>query len=52
MSKRKSNAPPGRHAYERLDRIMHEKARLGIMTSLVLHPEGVLFNDLKQVKQV
>ena len=37
----------GRYAYERLDRVLHEKARLGIMTSLLTHPEGVLFNDLK-----
>ncbi len=26
---------------------IHEKARLGILTSLVAHPEGLLFNDLK-----
>jgi DNA-binding HxlR family transcriptional regulator len=38
---------PGQFAYEGLDRVMHEKARLGILTSLVTHPEGLLFNDLK-----
>jgi DNA-binding MarR family transcriptional regulator len=38
---------PGRFAYEGLERVMHEKARLGIMTSLVSHPEGLLFTDLK-----
>src|SRR4029450_408566 len=27
----------------------HEKARLGIMTSLVTRPEGVLFSDLKRL---
>ncbi len=37
----------GRYAYEGLDRIMHEKARLGILTSLLAHPEGILFTDLK-----
>ena len=31
---------PGRFAYEGLDRVLHEKARLGIMTSLVTRPEG------------
>lgn len=40
---------PGRFAYEGLDRIMHEKARLGILTSLLSHPEGLLFGDLKQL---
>jgi DNA-binding MarR family transcriptional regulator len=40
---------PGRFAYEGLERAVHEKARLGIMTSLVTHPEGLLFNDLKEL---
>jgi DNA-binding MarR family transcriptional regulator len=40
---------PGRFAYEGLERAMHEKARLGIMTSLVTHPEGLPFNDLKEL---
>ncbi len=37
----------GRFAYDRLERVIHEKARLGIMTSLAAHPRGLLFNDLK-----
>lgn len=40
---------PGRFAYAGLERVMHEKARLGIMTSLVAHPEGLLFTDLKEL---
>lgn len=40
---------PGRFAYEGLERALHEKARLGIMTSLVTHPEGLLFTDLKEL---
>ena len=40
---------PGRFAYEGLDRVLHEKARLGIMTSLVTRPEGLLFGDLKRL---
>jgi DNA-binding transcriptional ArsR family regulator len=40
---------PGRFAYEGLDRVLHEKARLGIMTSLVTRPEGVLFSELKRL---
>ena len=39
----------GRFAYQGLDRAIHEKARLGILTSLVAHPEGLLFNDLKEL---
>jgi DNA-binding MarR family transcriptional regulator len=39
----------GRYAYDGLDRVLHEKARLGIMTSLLTHPRGVLFNDLKSM---
>lgn len=39
--------PSGRYAYEGLDRTIHEKARLGILTSLAAHAGGLLFNDLK-----
>jgi DNA-binding MarR family transcriptional regulator len=41
--------PTGRFAYEGLERIFHEKARLGIMTSLVTNPRGVIFADLKEL---
>ena len=40
---------PGRFAYEGLERVLHEKARLGIMTSLVTRPEGLLFSELKKL---
>lgn len=39
----------GRYAYEGLDRTIHEKARLGILTSLAAHPNGLLFGDLKEL---
>lgn len=39
----------GRFAYDGLERAIHEKARLGIMTSLVSHPRGLLFGDLKDL---
>lgn len=45
-----SNTPAtqsGRYAYEGLDRVFHEKARLGIMTSLSTRREGLSFPDLK-----
>ena len=37
----------GRYAYEGLDRVIHEKARLGILTGLLSCPDGLVFNDLK-----
>jgi DNA-binding MarR family transcriptional regulator len=43
------NEQSGRYAYEGLDRIMHEKARLGILTSLATHRDGLLFNQLKEL---
>lgn len=50
MSKSKKPAEPaGRFAYQGLDPLIHEKARLGIVTSLATHPQGLLFNDLKQL---
>ncbi len=42
-------AQTGRYAYDGLDRTIHEKARLGILTSLAAHPGGLWFNDLKSV---
>ncbi len=39
----------GRYAYARLFRIIHEKARLGIMASLLAHTKGLTFNDLKEL---
>jgi DNA-binding MarR family transcriptional regulator len=36
-------------AYEGLDRVIHERARLSVMTSLMGNPKGLTFNDLKQL---
>lgn len=36
-------------AYDGLDRVIHEKARLGIMTSLVSRPQGIAFGDLRKL---
>lgn len=49
MSKTKDDESTGRFAYEGLERVFHEKARLGIMTSLVTHPKGLVFADLKEL---
>jgi DNA-binding HxlR family transcriptional regulator len=47
----KTNTPAteGRFAYEGLDRVIHERARLSVLTSLVTNPKGLIFNDLKQL---
>ena len=50
--KPKLDEPTGRYAYEGLERIFHEKARLGIMTSLVTHSRGLIFSDLKELCQL
>src|SRR3979411_2280400 len=39
----------GRFAYDGLCRVIPEKARLSVLTSLVAHPKGVVFGDLKQL---
>jgi DNA-binding transcriptional ArsR family regulator len=39
--------PRARYAYEGLDRVIHERARLSVLTSLIGHPKGLLFGDLK-----
>jgi DNA-binding MarR family transcriptional regulator len=44
-----SEGAVGRFAYEGLERVFHEKARLSIMTSLVAHPRGLVFSDLKEL---
>lgn len=39
----------GRFAYVGLERLIHEKARLGILTSLAAHTAGLLFAELKEL---
>jgi len=45
----KSAARRGAYAYEGLDRVLHEKARLGILTALLNRPEGLRFTELKEL---
>src|ERR1700745_1587013 len=47
MSKSETGSAP--FSYEGLDRVIHEKARLGLLTSLMAHPEGLAFADLRQL---
>jgi DNA-binding MarR family transcriptional regulator len=42
-------ASEGRFAYEGLDRVIHERARLSVLTSLLTNPKGLTFGDLKQL---
>ena len=39
----------GRFSYEGLDRVIHERARLSILTSLIANKRGLLFGDLKRL---
>lgn len=47
--KSKTPSIEGRYAYEGLDRVIHERARLSILTSLITNAKGLTFNDLKQL---
>jgi len=47
--KTKAPSTEGRFAYEGLDRVIHERARLSVLTSLITHPKGLTFGDLKQL---
>ena len=47
--KAKPTNPEARSAYEGLDRVIHERARLSVLTSLITNPKGLAFGDLKQL---
>jgi len=38
-----------RFAYDGLDRLIHERARLSLLTSLITYPVGLPFNELKRL---
>jgi YD repeat-containing protein len=38
-----------RFAYDGLDRVIHERARLSVLTSLITHAKGQSFGELKQL---
>jgi DNA-binding HxlR family transcriptional regulator len=44
-----ARGPEAPFAYEGLDRVIHERARLSVLTSLITHPAGVSFVELKQL---
>ena len=45
----KDKPPAGRFSYEGLDRVIHERARLSVLTSLIANKRGLLFGDLKRL---
>src|ERR1700733_12566805 len=45
----KTDADNAPFSYDGLDRAMHEKARPGLLTSLMAPPKGLAFADLKQL---
>jgi len=47
--KTKTGSNEGRFAYEGLNRVIHERARLSLLTSLIANPRGLAFNDLKEL---
>ena len=47
--KTKPGSSEARFAYEGLDRVIHERARLSVLTSLISNPKGLTFGDLKQL---
>src|SRR5262249_33405442 len=49
MAERPPPEEAGRYAYDGLDRVLHEKARLSIMTSLATPPGGLASGELKQL---
>jgi len=49
MKKRSNKRATSRFAYDGLDRVIHERARLSVLTSLVIHSDGLPFGKLKQL---
>ena len=45
----KARPSEGRFAYEGLDRVIHERARLSVLTCLMTNAKGLTFNDLKEL---
>jgi len=44
-----SRRSPGSYAFDGLQRIIHEKARLSIVSSLAANPEGLVFTELRSL---
>jgi DNA-binding MarR family transcriptional regulator len=52
MQLKKANSKAQTHspfAYDGLSRVIHERARLGVLTCLVTHPKGLPFPKMKKL---
>jgi len=49
VKRRTSDKGGAPFAYDGLDRVIHEHARLSVLTSLVTHAQGLTFSELKQL---
>ncbi len=49
MRRKSKSANSSRFAYDGLSRVIHERARLSLLTSLVTHPKGLSFGELKDL---
>jgi DNA-binding MarR family transcriptional regulator len=47
--KAKGQPSEARFAYEGLERVIHERARLSVLTCLISNPKGLTFGHLKQL---
>jgi DNA-binding MarR family transcriptional regulator len=45
----RSSSDPAPFAYEGLDRLIHEHARLSVLTALITNGAGLAFNELKRM---
>jgi hypothetical protein len=49
VNPKKTKRLDSRFAYGGLDRVIHERARLSVLTSLITHADGLMFNELKEL---
>jgi DNA-binding MarR family transcriptional regulator len=49
VNSKKAKKSDSRFAYGGLDRVIHERARLSVLTSLITHGDGLMFNELKEL---
>jgi DNA-binding HxlR family transcriptional regulator len=45
----KKSGDSSRFAYDGLNRVIHERARVSVLTSLITHPKGLAFSELKRL---
>ncbi len=49
LKRKNKYGPAGRYAYQGLDRMIHEHARLSVLTSLITHSHGLTFSALREL---